>query len=82
MLRQHSTNQWGFLANLDLSGDPDLVWSGPSDPQRGGGFFLTVTIGEGSFIESTYMCKFHIIGDGKFNPIVGVYIPIIRIPYY
>ena len=24
---------------------------------------------------------FHIIGDGKLNPIVGVYIPIIRIPY-
>ena len=23
---------------------------------------------------------FHIIGDGKLNPIVGVYIPIIRIP--
>ena len=23
---------------------------------------------------------FHIIGDGKINPIVGVYIPIIRIP--
>ena len=24
---------------------------------------------------------FHIVGDGKLNPIVGVYIPIIRIPY-
>ena len=24
---------------------------------------------------------FHIIGDGKLNPIVGVYMPIIRIPY-
>ena len=24
---------------------------------------------------------FHIIGDGKLNPIVGVYLPIIRIPY-
>ena len=24
---------------------------------------------------------FHLIGDGKINPIVGVYIPIIRIPY-
>ena len=23
---------------------------------------------------------FHIIGDGKLNPIVGIYIPIIRIP--
>ncbi len=23
---------------------------------------------------------FHIVGDGKLNPIVGVYIPIIRIP--
>ena len=23
---------------------------------------------------------FHIMGDGKLNPIVGVYIPIIRIP--
>ena len=23
---------------------------------------------------------FHIIGDGKLNPIVGVYIPIITIP--
>ena len=34
-----------------------------------------------------YMCQglnshyFHIIGDGKTNPIVGVYIPIFRIPY-
>ena len=33
-----------------------------------------------------YVCQglnshyFHIIGDGKINPIVGVYIPIIRIP--
>ena len=33
-----------------------------------------------------YMCQglnshdFHIIGDGKLNPIVGVYIPIKRIP--
>ena len=33
-----------------------------------------------------HMCQglnshyFHIIGDGKLNPIVGVYIPIIRIP--
>ncbi len=33
-----------------------------------------------------YMCQglnshyFHIIGDGKINPLVGVYIPIIRIP--
>ena len=32
-----------------------------------------------------YMCQglnshyFHVIGDGKLNPIVGVYIPIIRI---
>ena len=24
---------------------------------------------------------YRIIGDGKLNPIVGVYIPIIRIPY-
>ena len=23
---------------------------------------------------------FHIIGDGKLNPIIGFYIPIIRIP--
>ena len=34
-----------------------------------------------------YMCQglnshyFHIIGDKLINPIVGVYIPIIRIPY-
>ena len=31
----------------------------------------------GSSLNSHY---FHIMGDGKLNPIVGVYIPIIRIP--
>ena len=37
---------------------------------------------------SSHMCHglnphyFHIIGDKLINPIVGVYIPIIRIPYF
>ncbi len=30
---------------------------------------------------STPMKNFHVIGDKLINPIVGVYIPIIRIPY-
>ena len=29
---------------------------------------------------STPIISIYIIGDGKLNPIVGVYIPIIRIP--
>ena len=50
------------------------------------GYQIAASIIPAGALLKNYICQglnshyFHIIGDGKLNPIVGVYIPIIRIP--